>query len=209
MKESMLFSFKKKQEQFIKKKTRLGRRRTSAVGRVPTNYNFLKLNKMENVTKIESVVKSVRVSNVNGTPEVSFTVSDEFDGFERIVDHNTGAISFVRQNVNHFRMTVAQLVRCADLHLPLYSYYFAGINPYEIEQKTMRDLFLGAKITFERTFVPANTEYVDKSGNKMVTKGDKFDTVIVNVEMNSLNVAVCTDEPRTLEMINAAVRAAN
>ena len=104
----MLFSFKKKQEQFIKKKTRLGRRRTSAVGRVPTDYNFLKINKMENVTKIESVVKSVRVSNVNGTPEVSFTVSDEFDGFERIVDHNTGAISFVRQNVNHFRMTVAQ-----------------------------------------------------------------------------------------------------
>ena len=205
----MLFSFKKKQEQFIKKKTRLGRRRTSAVGRVPTNYNFLKINKMENVTKIESVVKSVRVSNVNGTPEVSFTVSDEFDGFERIVDHNTGAISFVRQNVNHFRMTVAQLVRCADLHLPLYSYYFAGINPYEIEQKTMRDLFLGAKITFERTFVPVNTEYVDKAGNKMVTKGDKFDTVIVNVEMNRLNVAVCTDEPRTLEMINAAVRAAN
>ena len=205
----MLFSIKKKQEQFIKKKTRLGRRRTSAVGLVPTNYNFLKINKMENVTKIESVVKSVRVSNVNGTPEVSFTVSDEFDGFERIVDHNTGAISFVRQNVNHFRITVAQLVRCADLHLPLYSYYFAGINPYEIEQKTMRDLFLGAKITFERTFVPANTEYVDKAGNKMVTKGDKFDTVIVNVEMNSLNVAVCTDEPRTLEMINAAVRAAN
>ena len=205
----MLFSFKKKQEQFIKKKTRLGRRRTSAVGSVPTDYNFLKLNKMENVTKIESVVKSVRVSNVNGTPEVSFTVSDEFDGFERIVDHNTGAISFVRQNVNHFRMTVAQLVRCADLHLPLYSYYFAGINPYEIEQKTMRDLFLGAKITFERTFVPANTEYVDKAGNKMVTKGDKFDTVIVSVEMNRLNVAVCTDEPRTLDMINEAVRAAN
>ena len=205
----MLFSFKKKQEQFIKKKTRLGRRRTSAVGRVPTNYNFLKLNKMENVKKIESVVKSVRVSNVNGTPEVSFTVSDEFDGFERVVDHNTGAISFVRQNVNHFRMTVAQLVRCADLHLPLYSYYFAGINPYEIEQKTMRDLFLGAKITFERTFVPANTEYVDKAGNKMVTKGDKFDTVIVSVEMNRLNVAVCTDEPRTLDMINEAVRAAN
>lgn len=205
----MLFSFKKKQEQFIKKKTRLGRRRTSAVGRVPTDYKFLKINKMENVTKIESVVKSVRVSNVNGTPEVSFTVSDEFDGFERIVDHNTGAISFVRQNVNHFRMTVAQLVRCADLHLPLYSYYFAGINPYEIEQKTMRDLFLGAKITFERTFVPANTEYVDKAGNKMVTKGDKFDTVIVSVEMNRLNVAVCTDEPRTLDMINEAVRAAN
>ena len=205
----MLFSIKKKQEQFIKKKTRLGRRRTSAVGRVPTDYNFLKINKMENVTKIESVVKSVRVSNVNGTPEVSFTVSDEFDGFERIVDHNTGAISFVRQNVNHFRMTVAQLVRCADLYLPLYSYYFAGINPYEIEQKTMRDLFLGAKITFERTFVPANTEYVDKAGNKMVTKGDKFDTVIVSVEMNRLNVAVCTDEPRTLDMINEAVRAAN
>ena len=181
----------------------------TAVGRVPTNYNFLKLSKMENVTKIESVVKSVRVSNVNGTPEVSFTVSDEFDGFERIVDHNTGAISFVRQNVNHCRMTVAQLVRCADLHLPLYSYYFAGINPYEIEQKTMRDLFLGAKITFERTFVPANTEYVDKAGNKMVTKGDKFDTVIVSVEMNRLNVAVCTDEPRTLDMINEAVRAAN
>ena len=29
------------QEQFIKKKTRLGRRRTSAVGRVPTDYNYL------------------------------------------------------------------------------------------------------------------------------------------------------------------------
>jgi len=41
LKISMLFSFKKKQEQFIKKKTRLGRRRTSAVGRVPTDYNFL------------------------------------------------------------------------------------------------------------------------------------------------------------------------
>nr|DAH00999.1 MAG TPA: hypothetical protein [Crassvirales sp.] len=37
----MLLSIKKKQEQFIKKKTRLGRRRTSAVGRVPTDYNYL------------------------------------------------------------------------------------------------------------------------------------------------------------------------
>lgn len=206
----MLFSIKKKQEQFIKKKTRLGRRRTSAVGGVPTDYNFLKISKMENnVTKIESVVKSVRVSNVNGTPEVSFTVSDEFDGFERIVDHNTGAISFVRQNVNHFRMTVAQLVRCADLHLPLYSYYFSGINPYEIEQKTMRDLFLGAKITFERTFVPAATEYKDSDGKVKATKGDRFDTVITSAEMNSLNTATCMDMPRTIEMINAAVNAAN
>ena len=41
LKESMLLSIKKKQEQFIKKKTRLGRRRTSAVGRVPTDYNYL------------------------------------------------------------------------------------------------------------------------------------------------------------------------
>lgn len=162
-----------------------------------------------NVTKIESVVKSVRVSNVNGTPEVSFTVSDEFDGFERIVDHNTGTISFVRQNVNHFRMTVAQLVRCADLHLPLYSYYFSGINPYEIEQKTMRDLFLGAKITFERTFVPAATEYKDADGKVKATKGDRFDTIITSAEMNSLNTATCMDMPRTIEMINAAVRAAN
>jgi len=41
----MLLSIKKKQEQFIKKKTRLGMRRTCAVGRVPTdnkfnNYNY-------------------------------------------------------------------------------------------------------------------------------------------------------------------------
>lgn len=37
----MLLSIKKKQEQFIKKKTRLGSRRTSAVGRVPTDYDYL------------------------------------------------------------------------------------------------------------------------------------------------------------------------
>jgi hypothetical protein len=42
MKESMLLSIKKKQEQFIKKKTRFGMRRTCAVGRVPTDYNYLK-----------------------------------------------------------------------------------------------------------------------------------------------------------------------
>lgn len=161
----------------------------------------------KNVATIKSVVKSVRVSNVNGTPEVSFTVSDKFDGFERVVDHNTGAITFVRQEVNHFRMTVAQLVRCADMNLPLHSYFFAGVNPFEIEQKTMRDLFLGCVITFERTFVPANTEYKDKQGNTNVTKGDKFDTVITSAEMNALNIATCTDSPTTLEMINAAVNA--
>ena len=201
----MLFSFKKKQEQFIKKKTRLGRRRTSAVGRVPTNYNFLNFIIM---IKVNAIVTSARAYDVNGVINVKISTNAKFDGFVRHVDNITGVISFERCTTDSIVMSVSQLLHFVNENSPLYAYLFAGISPINISQKGWRDLFLGAKITFTRVFEPAGTEYVDSNGEHKVTNGDRFATAIEAIEPCELNQAVIFENEKTPQMILAAVNAA-
>ena len=201
----MLFSFKKKQEQFIKKKTRLGRRRTSAVGRVPTNYNFLNFIIM---IKVNAIVTSVRAYDVNGTITIKIGTNAKFDGFVRHVDNVTGIISFERCTTDSIVMSVSQLLHFVNENSPLYAYLFAGISPINISQKGWRDLFLGAKITFTRVFEPAGTEYVDSNGEHKVTNGDRFATAIEAIEPCELNQAIIFENEKTPQMILAAVNAA-
>ena len=201
----MLFSFKKKQEQFIKKKTRLGRRRTSAVGRVPTDYNFLNFIIM---IKVNAIVTSVRAYDVNGTITIKISTNAKFDGFVRHVDNVTGVISFERCTTDSIVMSVSQLLHFVNENSPLYAYLFAGISPINISQKGWRDLFLGAKITFTRVFEPAGTEYVDSNGEHKVTNGDRFATAIEAIEPCELNQAVIFENEKTPQMILAAVNAA-
>ena len=201
----MLFSFKKKQEQFIKKKTRLGRRRTSAVGRVPTNYNFLNFIIM---IKVNAIVTSARAYDVNGVINVKISTNAKFDGFVRHVDNVTGVISFERCTTDSIVMSVSQLLHFVNENSPLYAYLFAGISPINISQKGWRDLFLGAKITFTRIFEPAGTEYVDSNGEHKVTNGDRFATAIETIEPCELNQAVIFENEKTPQMILAAVNAA-
>ena len=200
----MLFSFKKKQEQFIKKKTRLGRRRTSAVGRVPTNYNFLNFIIM---IKVNAIVTSARAYDVNGVITVKISTNAKFDGFVRHVDNVTGVISFERCTTDSIVMSVSQLLHFVNENSPLYAYLFAGISPINISQKGWRDLFLGAKITFTRVFEPAGTEYID-NGEHKVTNGDRFATAIEAIEPCELNQAVIFENEKTPQMILAAVNAA-
>ena len=201
----MLFSFKKKQEQFIKKKTRLGRRRTSAVGRVPTNYNFLKIYIM---IKVNAIVTSARAYDVNGVINVKISTNAKFDGFVRHVDNVTGVITFERCTTDSIVMSVSQLLHFVNENSPLYAYLFAGISPINISQKGWRDLFLGAKITFTRVFQPSGTEYVDSNGEHKVTNGDRFATAIEVIEPCELNQAVIFENEKTPQMILAAVNAA-
>ena len=200
----MLFSFKKKQEQFIKKKTRLGRRRTSAVGRVPTNYNFLNFI----MTTIKAIVNGVQVSVINGTVNIKLFTNALFDGFARQTDVNTGVISFERKMVNSVSFTMKQFLHFINEVAPLYSYYFAGVNAYELPQIVARDLFLGSTISFTREFQPAGTEYVLPDGSTSVTNGDRFATSIVSIEPNELNQAIIFDMPKTPQMVLAAVNVA-
>ena len=201
----MLFSFKKKQEQFIKKKTRLDRRRTSAVGRVPTDYNFLNFIIM---IKVNAIVTSARAYDVNGTITIKIGTNAKFDGFVRHVDNVTGVISFERCTTDSIVMSVSQLLHFVNENSPLYAYLFAGISPINISQKGWRDLFLGAKITFTRVFEPAGTEYVDSNGEHKVTNGDRFATAIEAIEPCELNQAVIFENEKTPQMILAAVNAA-
>ena len=201
----MLFSFKKKQEQFIKKKTRFGRRRTSAVGRVPTNYNFLNFIIM---IKVNAIVTSARAYDVNGVINVKISTNAKFDGFVRHVDNVTGVISFERCTTDSIVMSVSQLLHFVNENSPLYAYLFAGISPINISQKGWRDLFLGAKITFTRVFEPAGTEYVDSNGEHKTTKGDRFDTQILSIEPCDLNNAIIFDMERTPAMVMTAINAA-
>ena len=200
----MLFSFKKKQEQFIKKKTRLGRRRTSAVGRVPTDNNFI----ITIMTTIKAIVNGVQVSNINGVISISITTNATFDGFIRNVDRNTGVIDYTRGMVSNVRFTMSQFVHFVNAIAPMHAYYFAGINPFELSQKDARDLLLGATITFTRNFQPAGTEYVDENGERKTTKGDRFDTQILSIEPCDLNNAIIFDMERTPAMVMAAINAA-
>ena len=199
----MLFSFKKKQEQFIKKKTRLGRRRTSAVGRVPTNSLTPKINTI--MATISVKIKSVAMFTNNGSVSVRFTTDKSFKGFAQAVDTATGEITFVESDVNHFSMTMPQLVRAANLAMPLHAFYFSGVDTREISQEAIRNLFVGCTMVLDRELVPAGTEYETADGNKAVTKRDAYRTDITGVTTCELNDAQILGTPITKEMILKAI----
>lgn len=199
----MLFSFKKKQEQFIKKKTRLGRRRTSAVGRVPTNRLMPKINTI--MATISVKVKSVAMFVNNGNVSVRFTTDKSFKGFAQAVDTATGEITFAESDVNHFSMTMPQLVRAANLAMPLHAFYFSGLDTREISQEAIRNLFVGCTMVLDRELVPAGTEYETSDGNKAVTKRDAYRTDITGVTTCDLNDAQILGTPITKEMILKAI----
>lgn len=199
----MLFSFKKKQEQFIKKKTRLGRRRTSAVGRVPTNRLTPKINTI--MATISVKIKSVAMFTNNGSVSVRFTTDKSFKGFAQSVDTATGEITFAESDVNHFSMTMPQLVRAANLAMPLHAFYFSGVDTREISQEAIRNLFVGCTMVLDRELVPAGTEYETADGNKAVTKRDAYRTDITGVTTCELNDAQILGTPITKEMILKAI----
>lgn len=199
----MLFSFKKKQEQFIKKKTRLGRRRTSAVGRVPTNRLMPKINTI--MATISVKIKSVAMFTNNGSVSVRFTTDKSFKGFAQSVDTATGEITFAESDVNHFSMTMPQLVRAANLAMPLHAFYFSGVDTREISQEAIRNLFVGCQMVLDRELVPAGTEYETSDGNKAVTKRDAYRTDITGVTTCELNDAQILGTPITKEMILKAI----
>lgn len=199
----MLLSIKKKQEQFIKKKTRLGRRRTSAVGRVPTNRLMPKINTI--MATISIKVKSVAMFVNNGNVSVRFTTDKSFKGFAQAVDTATGEITFAESDVNHFSMTMPQLVRAANLAMPLHAFYFSGLDTREISQEAIRNLFVGCTMVLDRELVPAGTEYETSDGNKAVTKRDAYRTDITGVTTCELNDAQILGTPITKEMILKAI----
>ena len=160
------------------------------------------------MTTIRSIVNGVQVSNVNGTISISITTNAAFDGFIRNVDRNTGVIDYTRGMVNNVRFTMSQFVHFVNTVAPMYAYYFAGINPFELSQKDARDLLLGATITFTRNFQPAGTEYVDSNGDHKFTNGDRFNTQILSLEPCDLNNAIIFDMERTPAMVMAAIDAA-
>ena len=179
-------------------------RRTCAVGRVPTDYNYLNTIIM---TSIKAIVNGIVVSNVNGVINIKLQTNAMFDGFARRVDTTTNAISFERTQVNSVSFTMNQFLHFINEVAPLYSYYFAGVNPYELPQNVARDLFLGSQITLTRVFEPAGTEYQLADGSTGVTNGDRFATNIVSIEPNELNQAVIFEMPKTPQMVMAAVNA--
>ena len=159
------------------------------------------------MTTIKAIVNGVQVSNINGVISISITTNATFDGFNRNVDRNTGAIDYTRGMVSNVRFTMSQFVHFVNSVAPMQAYYLSGINPFEISQKEARDLLLGATITFTRTFQPAGTEYVD-NGERKTTKGDRFDTQILSIEPCDLNNAIIFDMERTPAMVMAAINAA-
>lgn len=199
----MLFSFKKKQKQFIKKKTRLGSRRTSAVGHVPTNSLTPKINTV--MATISVKIKSVAMFTNNGSVSVRFTTDKSFKGFAQSVDAATGEITFAESDVNHFSMTMPQLVRAANLAMPLHAFYFSGLDTREISQEAIRNLFVGCIMVLDRELVPAGTEYETSDGNKAVTKRDAYKTDITGVTTCDLNDAQILGTPITKEMILKAI----
>ena len=199
----MLFSIKKKQEQFIKKKTRLGRRRTSAVARVATNLLTPKINII--MATISIKIKSVAMFTNNGSVSVRFTTDKSFKGFAQSVDTATGEVSFVESDVNHFSLTMPQLVRAANLVMPLHAFYFSGLDTREISQEAIRNLFVGCTMVLDRELVPAGTEYETSDGNKAVTKRDAYRTDITGVTTCELNDAQILGTPITKEMILKAI----
>lgn len=177
----------------------------TAVARVATNYNFLIFYIM---TSIKAIVSGIVVSNINGVVNIKLQTNAMFDGFARQTDVNTGVISFERKMVNSVSFTMKQFLHFINEVAPLYSYYFAGVNPYELPQVVARDLFLGSQITLTRVFEPAGTEYVLPDGSTGVTSGDRFATSIVSIEPNELNQSIIFDTPKTPQMVLAAVNVA-
>lgn len=160
------------------------------------------------MTTIKAIVNGIVVSNVNGVINIKLQTNAMFDGFVRRVDTTTGVISFERTNTNAVSFTMKQFLHFINEVAPLYSYYFAGVNPYELSQVIARDLFLGSQITLTREFQPAGTEYQLSDGSTGVTSGDRFATSIVSIEPNELNQAIIFDMPKTPQMVLAAVNAA-
>ena len=156
--------------------------------------------------KVNAIVTSARVYDVNGVINVKISTNAKFDGFVRHVDSVTGVISFERCTTDSIVMSVSQLLHFVNENSPLYAYLFAGISPINIRQKGWRDLFLGAKITFTRVFEPAGTEY-SSNGEHKVTNGDRFATAIEAIEPCELNQAVIFENEKTPQMILAAVNA--
>lgn len=160
------------------------------------------------MTTIKAIVSGIVVSNVNGVINIKLQTNAMFDGFIRRVDTTTGVISFKRANTNAISFTMKQFLHFIDEVAPLYSYYFAGVNPYELPQMVARDLFLGSQITLTREFQPAGTEYQLPDGSTGVTNGDRFATSIISIEPNELNQAIIFDMPKTPAMVLAAVNTA-
>lgn len=160
------------------------------------------------MTTIKAIVNGIVVSNVNGVINIKLQTNAMFDGFVRRVDTTTGVISFERTNTNAVSFTMKQFLHFINEVAPLYSYYFAGVNPYELPQMVARDLFLGSTISFTREFQPAGTEYQLPDGSTGVTSGDRFATSIVSIEPNELNQAIIFDMPKTPAMVLAAVNTA-
>ena len=159
------------------------------------------------MTSVKAIVSGIVVSNVNGVINIKLQTNAMFDGFVRRVD-TTGVISFERTNTNAISFTMKQFLHFINEVAPLYSYYFAGVNPYELPQMVARDLFLGSTISFTREFQPAGTEYQLPDGSTGVTSGDRFATSIVSIEPNELNQAIIFDMPKTPAMVLAAVNTA-
>ena len=147
------------------------------------------------------------MSNVNGVINIKLQTNAMFEGFARRVDTTSGVISFERTQVNSVSFTMNQFLHFINEVAPLYSYYFAGVNPYELPQNVARDLFLGSTISFTRKFQPAGTEYQLPDGSTSVTSGDRFATSIVSIEPNELNQAVIFEMQKTPQMVMAAVNA--
>ena len=160
------------------------------------------------MTSVKAIVSGIVVSNVNGVINIKLQTNAMFDGFVRRVDTTTGVISFERTNTNAISFTMKQFLHFINEVAPLYSYYFAGVNPYELPQMVARDLFLGSTISFTREFQPAGTEYQLPDGSTGVTSGDRFATSIVSIEPNELNQAIIFDMPKTPQMVLAAVNTA-
>lgn len=160
------------------------------------------------MTTIKAIVSGIVVSNVNGVINIKLQTNAMFDGFIRRVDTTTGVISFERANTNAISFTMKQFLHFINEVAPLYSYYFAGVNPYELPQMVARDLFLGSQITLTREFQPAGTEYQLPDGSTGVTNGDRFATSIISIEPNELNQAIIFDMPKTPAMVLAAVNTA-
>lgn len=160
------------------------------------------------MTTIKAIVNGIVVSNVNGVINIKLQTNAMFDGFARRVDTTTGVISFERTQVNSVSFTMNQFLHFINEVAPLYSYYFAGVNPYELPQNVARDLFLGSQITLTRVFEPAGTEYQLADGSKAVTKGERYDNQIKAIEPCDLNQALIMDMPKTPAMILAAVNTA-
>lgn len=160
------------------------------------------------MTTIKAIVNGIVVSNVNGVINIKLQTNAMFDGFVRHVDTTTGVISFEINNTNVVNFTMKQFLHFINEVAPLYSYYFAGVNPYELPQMIARDLFLGSQITLTREFQPAGTEYQLPDGSTGVTSGDRFATSIVSIEPNELNQAIIFDMPKTPAMVLAAVNTA-